>query len=90
MSILAPATVYLLCLLTSGACALLLLRSYGSARTRFLAWIAVGFVALAINNLLLVADLVLLPSVDLWLWRQLVLAICIGVLLFGLIWELGA
>ena len=90
MTRLLPALVYILCMLTSGACAALLARSYLRQRTRFLAWISVGFAALAANNLLLVADLVLLPSMDLWIWRQVALAVCIGVLLFGLLWEMEA
>jgi hypothetical protein len=90
MSRLAPAVVYILCLLTSGACAALLARSYLRNRTRSLAWISAGFAALALNNLLLVADLVLLPSVDLWVFRQTALGLCIVVLLIGLLWELGA
>jgi hypothetical protein len=90
MSRLAPAAVYILCLLTSGACAGLLARSYFRERTRFLAWVSAGFAALAVNNLLLVADLVLLPSIDLWIFRQIALGLCIAVLLIGLLWELEA
>ena len=90
MSRIAPALVYLLCLLTSGACAVLLARSYLKSRSRFLIWIAVGFAALAINNLLLVVDLVLFPSIDLWIWREVAIAFCIGVMLVGLLWELDA
>ncbi|HEY1928532.1 MAG TPA: DUF5985 family protein [Caulobacteraceae bacterium] len=90
MSGLGPAFVYVLCLLTSGACAALLARSYLRDRTRFLAWVCAGFAALALNNLLLVADLVLLPSVDLWIFRQIALGLCIAVLLIGLLWELEA
>lgn len=88
MTRLVPALVYVLCLLTSVACAVLLTRSFLRERSRHLAWIAGGFAALAANNLLLVADLVVFPTVDLWIIRQVALAICVGVLLFGLIWEM--
>ena len=57
--------VYLLCFLTSPVAMLLLLRSYRQNRTRLLLWSALGFIALAVNNFLLFADLVLLPTVNL-------------------------
>lgn len=87
MSHIAPTAVYLLCLATSVICAALLLRAWRASRTRLLLWTAASFGLLALNNLLLVADLVLLPTVDLWLWRQVVMALALGVLLYGFIWE---
>jgi hypothetical protein len=51
-------------------------------------WTALGFVFLAINNLFLVADMVLFPAVDLWPWRQAASLAAVGVLLYGFIWEL--
>jgi hypothetical protein len=83
----APTAVYILCLLTSSVCAGLLLRAYGRSRTRLLLWTALSFVCLALNNLLLVADEVVFPAVDLWLPRQLASAAAIAVLLYGFIWE---
>jgi hypothetical protein len=85
---LAPTAVYLLCLLTSSVCAGLLLRAYVRERSRFLLWVAAGFVFLALNNLALVADMVVFPSVDLWIWRQLPAAVALGVLLYGFVWEM--
>jgi hypothetical protein len=59
-------TVYVLCALTSLGCAGLLLRGYRVSRTRLLFWSSVCFAGLALNNLLLLVDLALLPtSVDL-------------------------
>jgi len=87
MRAVAPTAVYLLCLLTSTACAGLLLRAYFRERSRLLLWTAVSFVFLALNNLALVADMVIFPSVDLWIWRQLAAAAALGVLLYGFIWE---
>ena len=87
MSHFAPAAVYLLCLATSAICAGLLFRAWRTSRTRLLLWTAVSFGFLALNNLALVVDLVLLPDVDLWLWRQAAAALAIGVLLYGFIWE---
>lgn len=87
MTAIGPGLVYLLCLATSAACALLLARSYLRDRARLLLWVAAGFAALAVNNLLLVADLILLPSVDLWIWRQVAAGVGIAVLLYGFLWE---
>lgn len=87
MKAVAPTAVYLLCLLTSTVCAGLLLRSYLRGRSRLQLWTAVSFVFLALNNLALVADMVVFPSVDLWVWRQAAAALAIGVLLYGFIWE---
>jgi hypothetical protein len=87
MGELAPSLVYTLCLLASSACAYLLLATWRRSRTRLLFWTALGFVFLAINNLFLVADLVLFPAVDLWLWRQAASAGAVAVLLYGFVWE---
>ncbi len=82
------ALIYLLCLLTSSLCAVLLARSYLRDRSRLLLWVALGFAALSVNNLLLVVDLLLLPNVDLWVLRQLAMGIAICVFLYGFLWEL--
>lgn len=87
MKAVAPTAVYLLCLLTSTVCAGLLLRAYRRGRSRLLLWTAISFVFLALNNLALVADMVIFPSVDLWIWRQISVMIALGVLLYGFIWE---
>jgi hypothetical protein len=84
--ILAP-SVYVLCLLTSSACAGLLIRAYRRRRTRLLLWTAAGFFFLAVNNLTLVADMVLFPSVYLLPLRQLTAVLAIGVMIYGFIWE---
>jgi hypothetical protein len=81
------AVVYGLCLVTSLACAFLLVRAWRQTRTRLLLWTALSFASLAVNNLFLVADLVVFPAVDLWPWRQAASLISVGVLLYGFIWE---
>lgn len=79
--------VYALCALTSGLCAVLLLRAYGASRARLLLWSSLSFIGLACNNLLLFVDLVVLPTVDLLLYRSLMAAMAVMVLLLGLIWD---
>lgn len=81
-------TVYLLCALASMFCALLLFRSYRSQRTRLLMWSTLCFVGLALNNILLFVDLVVVPyEVDLSLARSTVGLVAVLLLLFGLLWE---
>lgn len=81
--------IYLLCALTSLACAGLLMRSWRRSGVRLLLWCGLGFVALAGNNLLLLVDQVLLPTRDLHALRDLTGFIGVAVILFGLIWESG-
>ena len=82
-----PSAVYLLCFLTSTACAVLLARSYLRTRMRLLLWSAVCFLFLAGNNFLVVLDLLVLPDLDLRLARMLTALIAVGTLLFGFIWD---
>ena len=87
MSALGPKLVYVLCLGASLLCAVLLARAYRRSRERLLLWCAVSFGLFALNNLLLVADLVLLPTHDLWVWRQASAGLAIAVLICGFVWE---
>lgn len=84
-----PIAVYILCALTSLACAFLLIRSYLRMRTGLLFWSALCFVGLFISNLILVADLVFLPpQVDLGIYRAFANLGSGLVLLYGLITEM--
>lgn len=87
MSLLPP-IIYALCLISSAICAWLLMRSFARTGTRLLLWSAVCFLLLAGNNLLVVIDLLLIPSVDLSIMRHLCTFAAISILLFGFIWEL--
>jgi hypothetical protein len=82
-----PGAVYILCFLTSAACAWLLGRSYRKSRTPLLLWSSVCFVFLALNNLVLVFDLVVWPApeVDLRLPRLLLALAASCSLLFGFV-----
>ena len=83
-----PAAVYLLCFLTSAACALLLARNYRRTGARLLLWSALCFAFLAANNLVVIFDLLLIREVDFRLARHLLSLAALGVLLFGFIWDL--
>lgn len=81
--------VYLLCLLASLVVAWLLVRSYRRNRTRLLLWSAACFVLLALNNLILVVDLLVLPTtIDLLVVRNLTSLAAVSTLLYGFVWEL--
>jgi hypothetical protein len=88
MSELFPTAVYLLCFLTSSACAYLLARSYARTRARLLLWSALCFLFLAANNLAVVVDLLVLPQFNFSLLRIVLSLAAVGVLLFGLVWDL--
>lgn len=79
--------VYALCALTSLACAVLLLRGYFASRARLLLWSGLCFAGLALNNILLLVDKRLVPTVDLSLWRTVPAVAGVALLLYGLIWE---
>jgi hypothetical protein len=79
--------VYVLCFLTSLACAWLLGRSYQRNRTRLLLWSSICFGFLAANNLALVLDLVVFPAVDLRLARLLLSLAAVLSLIWGFVWE---
>jgi uncharacterized membrane protein len=80
-----PQIVYLLCALTSVACAVLLFRSYGRNPTGLLLWSGFCFVLLAISNILLFVDLVIVPQVDLSVYRSVLTASGLLMLVYGLI-----
>lgn len=80
---------YVLCALTSILCAALLARGYARTRTRLLMWSTLCFVGLALNNILLFVDLVLLPDVDLRVFRSGSALVSVLMLVIGLIWEVA-
>lgn len=80
-------TVYLLCAATSAACALLLLRAHRRTATPLLLWSGLCFVGLALNNVLLVVDAIVVPDVDLSTLRLVPAVVGVAFLLYGLVWE---
>lgn len=81
--------VYLLCALMSISCAFLLVRSHLASGSRLLLWTGGAFAFLALNNIVLVVDLVILPGYDFHghIWRNGISAVAGSLLLCGLIWE---
>lgn len=82
-----PSAVYLLCFFTSAGCAWLLMRSYLKARGHLLFWSALCFALLALNNLIVILDLLVFDDIDLSILRLLASLAAIGVLLFGFVWR---
>ena len=79
--------VYILCAATSTLCAILLVRGYRASGARLLLWSAVCFAGLAINNILLIIDLRVVPWTDLSVWRLLPALLGLSALCYGLITE---
>jgi len=82
------AAVYILCFLTSSACATLLARNYARTGTRLLMWSALCFGLLAINNAVVFVDALVVPDTDLAILRLSLSLAAVSVLLFGFIWDL--
>jgi hypothetical protein len=78
---------YILCTITSIVCAVLLLRGYKQSRMRLLFWSGLCFVGLALNNVLVIVDVRVLPDVDLSTIRSIPALAGLLLLIFGLIWE---
>lgn len=79
--------VYLGCAITSVACATLLIRGWRRTGASLLLWCSLGFTALALNNLLLFTDKVLLPDVDMTIYRALTGFAAVAILVVGLVWD---
>lgn len=81
------ATLYILTSLTTLLCAVLLLMAYSRVHRRLLLWSGLCFVGLTVSNFLIVVDLVMFPSIDLYSYRLGVSAVAMVLLICGLIWE---
>jgi hypothetical protein len=79
--------IYSLCALAAATCAYLLLQAYRRGGYRLLLWSGLCFAGLTLNNLILVADKIIVPHMDLSLWRTSVALAAMTVLLYGLIWD---
>lgn len=81
--------IYALCAGTSLLAAGMLLRHYRTRRSPVLLWSCIAFVGLAVNNVLVLVDLGVLPALDLSVIRSFTAAASMAVLVYGLIWEAG-
>ena len=81
------ATVYVLGILVTVLCSVLLLRAYAKVGHRLLLWSGLCFAGLTVSNALLFADLVIWPDVSFYTWRLGVAAFSMLLLLYGLVWE---
>jgi len=82
--------VYWMCAATSAGCSLGLLRLFwqrGRTASRLALWTSLSFAGFAISNALVVAHLIVWPSVELAVARAATACAAAGLLLFGLIWE---
>ena len=82
-----PEIVYLLCLLASVGCALLLTQAWRRTRAALMLWSALCFGFLAANSFVVVVDLLIIPEGDLSLIRYALSLAGVSLLLFGFIWE---
>ena len=78
---------YIAICLTTLLCAVLLLRGYANVRRRLLLWSGLCFAVLTVSNLLVYADVVVFPYLDLYSYRLASDSIAMALLLYGLIWE---
>jgi hypothetical protein len=79
--------IYSLCTLTSLACAWLLLASFSRTRHRLLLWSGLCFVAMTVNNILLMLDKLVFADTELWPLRLASALLAVALLLYGLIYE---
>jgi hypothetical protein len=81
----AAAVVYLLGTLVTLLCTVLLLRAYAKGHTALLLWGGLCFALLTLSNALLFADLVVLPHLNLYVWRLGTAAAGMLLLVYGLV-----
>jgi Family of unknown function (DUF5985) len=79
--------VYVLCAATCLLCAILLIRGYAETKVSLLFWSGLCFLGLMFDNMILYVDVVVVPDVDLVIWRKLPGMLATLLLVFGLVWE---
>lgn len=79
--------IYSLCALTALICSWLLLRAYRRSSYKLLLWGGVCFAGLTLNNVLLIVDKFVVPSIDLTSWRLVLALLSMTLFLYGLIWD---
>ena len=79
--------LFLFAALTSFGCMALLFRGYARTGLRLLLWSALCFIFLTASNVLLFVDSVVVPEIDLRLYRLAASLVGVGCLLYAFIWE---
>ena len=80
--------VYFLCAAMSFLTATILYRNFLRTAVRFLLWSSLCFAGLALTNVLLFLDMVVIGSIDLSLVRNIPGTLGFGILIYGFVWEL--
>ncbi len=81
------AAVFIACAVTSVLCVVLLVRGWLATRSRLLLWSSLGFIGLALNNIILVLDRLVILDTNLALPRAVAAFLGVLVLLTGCIWD---
>lgn len=79
--------VYVLCAATCLLCVVLLLRGYVQTKVSLLFWSSLCFLGLMFDNILLYIDVVVVPDINLIVWRKIPGLLATVLLVFGLVWE---
>jgi hypothetical protein len=79
--------LYSLAILTSFGCTLLLIRGYRERRYPLLLWSAICFACLTANNVLLFLDMLVIPGMDLRVWRLVTALAGVACMLYAFVWE---
>jgi hypothetical protein len=82
-----PGLVYILCSATCLLCAVLLLRGYLQSKVPLLFWSGLCFIGLVLDNVMLYIDMVVVPDINLIIWRKVPGLLATMLLVFGLVWE---
>lgn len=77
--------IYALCAATAFLCAWLLLQTYRGGNNRLIFWSGMFFGIQTVNNLFLIVDKLVIPYIDLTIWRLAIALLAIILLLYGLI-----
>jgi hypothetical protein len=82
-----PGAIYLLCAATALLCAVLLFRGYARTKVRLLFWSGLCFTGLMLDNILLYVDILVVPDLNLVIWRKIPGLIALMLLIYGLVWD---
>ena len=82
-----PGLVYILCAATCLLCAVLLFRGYVQSKVPLLFWSGLCFAGLMLDNVMLYIDMIVVPDINLIVWRKVPGLLATMLLVFGLVWE---